>query len=1058
MNMLTIRSGRSLVAKASVLTVLSVLGFLSWSVAQQKKDAGPTTGEVLTRGITQMQSGQKDAAIQSFYDYLDMAVVEGGGGMDRAIAIQQDIRYRLAGLLIEENRKSEAAAVLQDYISIKFANHKRVAYKMLVKCYFDLEQHADCAAAVLAAIDYDENPDLILRPEYTSDDDRNDELGGEGDEPDEPFTPAEYVTLRFMLAESYYHLDKFQESLEPFRFVIDNTTDTQQKGYAIMQTINSLLNLDDFDQIIAWVPVLYRSNVRYDIRVNLALLEVADALCSEGEYDSALPLYRMIVPRDELVAYQELHLQEMRIDAGLPPLLGEPLTEDELLLFGTDEEEKDEEEQSRRSSSSASSGFNRIVADEEEEAKPDGFVIPSEITVLEALVEQLKDEASVPPYENFVNLEMAMLYENVSRYWEAVRFYDIVAEADPDGDVGQRAAYEAIELLSGALDAGADAENRAFAFLNEHKNGTYPRYIAYLLTVNYQTHHEWRSLLNLRPYLDSFEESYTDEIRGLDSELYFMQGVGELMMQQYTNACEDFKMVANDFQGTRQAPNGLYWSGFAYLCLDNHQKAYECFDQYTRDYPGGAMLDEAYYQGGIALFGQNKLDQAVERFSYVIDQYGPSSPVYSQACNMRADIYGSRGGKWLDEAVNDYKKAYENALSEQPATYAVFGACAIYKKDYETYGNDYIVKAVNDYRERWGEEGDIAKALLWLGRVMMQEGNYQEAVDNYIDAIHRYGGLIRQDGVDQIIPEMVKLSYRLDEEQRNAIRERLALWRDTTKNPTLALRLRVTLAKFDGDEATLGDELLGEVKDLETAPPPVLDLIAKAALKKSDYTSSEEILRLFKNNFEDSPYVVSAYCLRANALLAAGDYEGAYSIVIETREVFGNIREVSWSQLLLGRIRLAEGKVEEAIDETKNVLGYKEWRGKPYVEANFQLGEIEEQRGALVKAHNYYQRVYYQYQGVDRRLSARGYLAAARCLQKLSDSMPERATYYQDGKERTLKSMLLDKTVNIDSNQDLIAEAKASMSQQDVAAIQTWIDSGVRTNFVVNIEASLENE
>ena len=913
-----------------------------------------------------------------------------------------------------------------------------------------------------------------------------------------------------------------------------------------MQTINALLESDDFEQIIAWVPVLYRSNVRYDIRVNLALLKVADALYLEQEYDSALPLYRMIVPRDELIAYQEKNIQRLKIEAGLPPLLGQELTEDEKLIFGSNDAD---EKKSRNASSSGA--LVRVGTDDDSASNTGNFEIPRDVEVFETLLSQLKDEMVIPPYENFVNMEMALLYKSVHRYWEAVRFFDAVYAADPDGEVGQRCVYEAVELLSGALADREDAERRAFDFLNAHKSGTFPRLIAYMLTRFYQEDKDWRSLLDLRPYIDSFEESYDAETRRYDSELYFMQAVGELMLQHYTNAVEGFQKLTDDFQGTPQEPNGLYWCGFSYLCLDQHEKAYECFDRYTRDFPGGAMLDEAYYQGGIALFGQDKLDEAVERFTYVIDQYGPQSPVYSDACNMRGDIRGAQGGDFLDLAVTDYTNAYNAAIREGQATYAIFGACEIYKADRDHYGSSYIEKAVNDYKARWGlRGGDLAKAMLWLGRVKIQDGDYAGAVRDYKRAILDYGSVLRQDGVDQIIPEFVKLALvYLPSEQQESIKTELAMIsEDSQTNPTLKLRLRVTLAKFDKSESQLGVQLLNELEDLEVAPPPVIDLIAKAALEEGKYERSEEILRLFKNNFEDSPYVISAYRLRVTALLAENDLDEALATVIETQELFGTIREVAWAQLIKAKILLAQAvlfdgntplsqdvldneaqrqllvaqdklkavvekiaelesdedaaaameqqedqkaklealivqlsqavqgvfgeqqvrhlladcKRADARDENMNVMGIPEWRGTPVAEAIYQLGEIEEQAGLLLKAHNYYQRVYLQYKGVGGgRWGAMGYLAAARCLEtKAADPklLSREKAYYQEGRLRTLQAMLVDVYTNTEQNQDLIEQAKEMLGQKEALSIQTLIDSGTETNFTVNIEASMEDD
>ena len=49
---------------------------------------------------------------------------------------------------------------------------------------------------------------------------------------------------------------------------------------------------------------LYKTDARYDIRVNMAIMTTASILYNVGEFDSALLLYRMVLPREELISYQ----------------------------------------------------------------------------------------------------------------------------------------------------------------------------------------------------------------------------------------------------------------------------------------------------------------------------------------------------------------------------------------------------------------------------------------------------------------------------------------------------------------------------------------------------------------------------------------------------------------------------------------------------------------------------------------------------------------------------------------------------------------------------------
>ncbi len=1043
--MLTKKPGRFSAIRTFIMVTCVVLG----SSATARAADDPTPTEILSSAMSNLRTKQYDRAIDLMYEYLDM--IEDSNAK-RVLAIAQDTRYKLATLLISENRKDEAIGVLEDYISLQPAKHIRKARKMLVACLFDTEQYEPCVTAISNAFYYNENP-VEYKEERTSAFERDQESvfleQGEEEEPDLPYSDEELEMLKFTQGECYFNLGEMEACLPPFTYVVERTENEQRKGYSIMQMINALIEVQGFDRIIEWVPELYKTPARYDIRVNLALLRAAAALFDAGEYDSALPLYRMILPREEVIEYQEKKIRQLRIDAGLPPEFGEALTPDEALLFGTPDPE-------RAASDSASvatlaTGM-RIEEDVEEEEKMEQ---PTEVLELQMLLDTLKN---MEPYENYVNFQMAQLYKNVERYWEAVQYFDIVHGAEDAGDIGERSVYEAVALLMDKVNQREDAEQRAFSYLEAHHMGMYPRLVAYVLTSHYQRNKEWQDIKDIRPYIEQIQPVDDVTLTRYDTELYFMQGVADLMLQQYSNAVERFQYVIEEYPDTTQEANSLFWCGFSYLCLDDHASAYECFERYTRDFsaldPNESMLDEAYYQGGICLFGMDRLDEAKDRFSYVIDTYGTNSTVYPDSCNMRGDILGSLGGTNLDLAVQDYKRAFENATKATQATYATFKMCDIFKADEQFYGLDYIREAVNVYLAEWGDKGaDHAKAFFWLGRTEIQDGNYLTAAERYMEGVIDYGDKLRQDGVDLMIPELVKIcTVFLNEEQREGIKNRLRIAMESTDSEVLRLRLQATLARFDKTELELGKKLLKELPDLEDASPPVLSLICEASFELEDYSRAEELLRIFKYNFEDSDYMRSAYKLRASGQLDRGNLEGALETIIETQEEYGTDATVYWAQLMKAQVLLELGRIEEAREENKNVMGVPEWRGLPYAQATYQLGQVEEVAGNLLEAHGYYQRAYFQYKG-QGEWCAKGYLSAANVLRKLSEDMSltqEERDEYAEARINTLKAMLIDEYANESTFAD---RAREILGPTVVAEIDAMIAAGTDTNIEVIVES-----
>lgn len=1020
--MLSKKAGRFSVIRQLVLAVV-LMGSATCAFAANDE---PTAGEMLKAAMKAMQAKNYEDAIDWMYQYI--GEVEESKA-PRVVAIAQDTRFKLASILIQqsgtrEGAYDEAAAVLQDYIDTPLANKPRQAMKMLATCYFDTEAYEECATTVTNALYYNDNPVVILERKSEDDEDEVDYSKQEV-EPEEPYTQDELTTMHMTLAESYYKIQKFEECIPAYSYVIEHTTDDQRKGYAIMQVINALIEIPAFDRILEWVPQLYRTDARYDIRVNLALMNAAAALYDAEEYDAALPLYRMIMPRDELVEFQEAKLRDMRIAFDLAPDEGAAMTDDEMLLFGGGEE------------AAAPAATEETAVLEEEEA-------PKPIRELEALILALK---ALPPYELDIDYRMADLYKTVERYWEALKFFETVYRADPTTEVGERCVYELVDMLLENLDELEKAEGFAHEHMGKFHEGMTVRQLAYMLTGHYQQNQMMPQVKTLKPYLDQFVRTNEATIVKYDTELYFMQAVADLMAQKYEESEKSFKYVLDEFPESHQEANCIYWYAMSQLFLQKYAEAQPNFERYIKKFPTEQYVDECYFQAGICMFGQEMYPEAMDRFTYVIETY-PDSSIFPEACSMRGDLYGAgevyTESDYLEKAVADYERAYAASTRVNQGTYATFQAAGIYEAE-DRY--DKILEVVKRYEadERWKGEADIAKALFWIGKTLVQKKEYGEAVDTYVGAIVEYGGDLRQDGVDQMINELVKLSqiYLSVEQQETLILE-LENARDVAENETLLLRLKVTLAKLQQTELELGAQLLAELEDFDNASPPVLALICDASFENKDYERAEEILRIFINKFEDSDFMRAAYKLRAYGQYDEKDYEGVLATINDAQALYGTDYDVAWAQLLKSQVLLDQGKIDEARESNLSILTVPSWRGVPVAQATYQLGQVEETAGNLPKAFGFYQRTYFQYKGhAGGYWAAESYLASANVLKKMGRENDVRNTY---------RALLFDPYVNTLPQAEV---AREYLGSAEVAEIVAYMDAGNTTNISIQVEAEM---
>jgi len=989
-----------------------IAGLLAITTVSHAASDAQTPAELLNEAMGHMQAERYEDAVALMYIYI--GEVEESKA-PRVIAIAQDIRFQMATILITTDRLDEAAAVLEQYISYPVSNHPRQAHKMLATCYFDIGEYEGAIGAVTNALEYNANPMEVARLRKKSDDeDDEEEVVFEDAEPEADFTPAELTMLHLTLAESHYNLGNWAECVAPFEHVIANTPDEQRKGYAIMQVVNALIEIPDFARITAWIPQLYRTAARYDIRVNLALMNAAAALSEEGEYDSALPLYRMILPRDELLEYQQDKLRRLRVAAGLPAEESEEKATAETVLFGTDDGRK---------------------ATEEEKVADTGLLIekPKELIELENLIIALQ---KLPPYENDIDYRMADLYKTVERHWEGLRFFDKVFAASPESEIGERSIYEIVDTLIEALDEPVEAEKRGFKYMTDYPRGITPRQIAYMLNGYHQKLKNMEAVKTIKPYLDGLVRTNDARIIKYDTELYFMQAIADLMLLNYEEAEVGFRYVLDEFPDSHQEPNSLYWYAMAKLFLQKYDVAYPDFENYIKRFPTETYVDESHFQAGVCLFGMEKYDEALERFSFVITTY-PDSSVYPEACSMRGDIYGSQGK--LDEAIADYERAYAASKKANQATYATFQMAEVYEAE-DKY--DDIIRVVEHYLDGWKADADIAKALFWIGKTKIQQRRFDEAVATYVDAIVEYGTDVKQDGVDLMIAELVKVTaVYLDTEQQDKLKADLQAALEASDELTLQLRLRVTLAQLTHTEFELGQQLITELPDLENASPPVLACICNASFEMEDYARAEELLRIFIIQFEDSEYMRAAFKLRGYGQYAAKDYEGALTTIEEAQETYGTDPDVAWAQLMKAQVLLDQGNIDEARKANMDLLSVPSWRGSPVAQATFQLGLVEEASGEPLKAFGFYQRTYFQYKGhAGGHWAAEAYLASARCLKKMGLENDRRNTY---------RAMLFDPYV---SDLPQAEEARTILGTTEVAEIAAYIETGGATNITIDVE------
>ncbi len=999
--------------------------------------------EVLKEADYLLNADHPDDAIPYMQAYLERTA---GVEDARVRSMAQDIRCKLGRIFAQSGKMASGATMFETYINSRPALKWHEVMKMWSSTLYEIGNLNDCLRVTTNAL---AGPPDDVRAEIeeaaalaaakAGDENEEDDDAGDGYEFDEygeivqktseesvpeeihpsGYSEEDLLVLNMTLGEVYRDLGKGDLSIEPFTYVLKNTPDATRKGYAIMQVVQGLISAKDFDRLTELIPQLYRTDARYDIRVNIALMKAASALYDAGQYDNALPLFRMILPRDELLNYLSMKMLPIQVEAGIIPEGMSP-TEFESIVEETLLGRK-----------------NVLVAKEEtwveeERINPD-LNKPEELLELEELVRTIQ---GLPPYETEVLYRSAYLYDDVKRPWEAVRFFEYVLKEDPDSAIGKQAFYEVVRLLLDPLDQGAEAEERGFAFLNETREGLLPRQILYLLSGYYQQKGLMEKVLPLLSYVENFVPNTDRDILRYECELYYMQAVADMVLLKYSEAQGFFEKILKDYPASHQQENATYWRAVSIVFQQKYEEALPLLAAYISDYPAGAWNASAHFQSGICLFGMEKYDEAMAHFTTVIDRH-PDSPVYPDALNLRGDIYGSKGA--LDKAIWDYQQAFSVARTPGQAKYAVFQMARVFEAEDRF---DEILDVVGNYMDRYGDEADVAEGIYWIGKTKLKQGRVDEAVQSYFDAIVQYGGELEQGGVDSMIAELTRLSRtRLSETQRAQLKQNFEGVLQQSDDLTLQLRVRAMLAEMTGTRVELGRELIAELPDLDRAAPPVLAVMSDASFEMEDYSRANEILDVFLEKFSESEFMRPAFKLRAFDLYRQADYEAVLKLIAEAQARYGTDYDVAWAQLMKGEICTKTGRYSEACEALEDVFNVTGWRGETYAEAALLLGQAEEAAGNCLKAHGWYQRTYFQYKGYNAGLwAAEAYLGSARCLQKLGYTREARDTY---------RAMLFDKYVRDLPEADL---AKETLGAEETSEIFVMIAAGVQTNLTITVE------
>jgi TolA-binding protein len=856
----------------------------------------------------------------------------------------QDSRFQLARAYFQNGNTSAGMGILEEYIANEPRNQERLALRMMAQGYFERQKWDEVAKIARR----------ILGMSNLSKDDK--------------------FNANLLLGQALFRQEEWEACIAPLSFTVSNSPSEKTRQLTQIMVIRALVESKHWSDLFGRLPRLYRTDAKYDITLNLTLMNAGKALFESGkpdDYLNALHLYRMVLPREKLIGFAEKQVE------GLSRTL------EKKVKYGIAE-------------------ADRIDLQEE----------------IDRINESVKVLSDLPPYEDEVTFRVGQIYAEVKRYWEGYVLFDSLYRKTPDSEIGEAAILQSVLILYDIKETDR-AEKRVVAYLDEKPNGQYARTLLLLVLRDNLKKQNADRVVSFRGYMDAMPSSSDPDEQAIEADIRYMMAFGYFQKKDFATAGELFGQIIDHYPNSPSRGDSTYFRGMTYMMLGDYQNAIDDFLLYQKENDGAEFYPPSMFRQAVCLYGLEKVGESEAIFDKFIESY-PDSDLVSEAYSMRGDIEAAKDGRddpktpdideydphTLDRALSDYRKAIDKAVLPQQASYAAFQAAKVYKLEFKW---QEIIDLMNYYMDLLGEKSDVAQSVYWIGQSQIELGQVDEAVAAYLDAIERFGNDVSQVGIDKIVRELINIAGQyLSEEDRQglAVKLKLMLTEIEPDQDVLRLRLSVLTASLMGEKvvAQLGKGLLLKGQNLAETSPITLALMCDAAVRIGDTNQMARLYDYFHENFEESDEIWHAYRAKIHQLLAGKEYKEALKYIEDVQGLFGVDSFMDWAQLIKADTLYHLGMYKEAEDAYNTVMGVAEWRGVAFAKAMLGMGRCRMAEQDYKTAHSFFQRTYLMFKGYDNgKWAADAYLEAANCLAKLGRNADV---------VKTLNSMLEDSYVN----------------------------------------------
>ncbi|MEZ5405770.1 MAG: tetratricopeptide repeat protein [Verrucomicrobiia bacterium] len=791
--------------------------------------------------------------------------------------------------------------------------------------------------------------------------------------------------MSFWLGLSRYQQGKFNEAISAFETFLKNYPNTPQISEAQMLMANSQFQEKKYKEAAALFEIA--SKTRDPLTAERAMLMRLQSLLESRDLDGALAVLEILRAKPEPIRQQALlALQAMQ--------LGDDFYEDGeynkayrcYLFIPLKAQILDKQE--------------KLLADVEKQLTH----YARGLSVKSLQLQQMKDgllreKENLTKMETFDlnrHLRVAQCALQCERPGEGYLAAIAVAETQPRSEPVIVGHYLAI-LAAVELQRWDKVQELVASFIKRYPNDSRAPQAAYLEGEAYLNNNRFEDAYNVFTKHTKLYPQFQQADRVL-----FLAGYSALFLEKYQEATDFFARFRQQFPKSPLAENNLYWNAMTAVFAKNYPEIRTRFNLYLKEYPQGTFKEEAIYRMAAADYGEKKYEEARKKLMDWVKTY-PQNPLTDEVRALAGDAWFAEG--YPDEGIKMFSEV--GPASERLYEYAQFqiGKALRLTEQYEK-----MVDHFKKFIDKNPNSGRVVEAYHWTGWGLRQLDQIEDARRFYRLALEKYGSDLKSNFVEDLFIGYAKLFPTVDD--KAALISELQKGKDdllAAGKPIQAARYLWLMAQLqrrsNPDQARLA---LLELARPDRFKPEQLSQrlcidLGELLVTEKRYAEAETYLNILANAPKKTRFTDRALAGLGLIALAKGDQTKALTM-------FDRFEAESGSSILLPKI--LESKVEiyksqkrfpEAITTLEKILETPAAKGKPWVQALYQLGQLNEQTGKAKEACAYYERIYILY-GRYRDWVSKAYLARGKALESLQLKPQAIETYEAFLKEADLAS------------------------------------------------------